>query len=54
MLVSAICGDGLPALREVLAVARVFYGIPDVRGPERERYFGNRKRSVSLAEVLPT
>ena len=31
-------------LREVVAAGHVFYGIPDVPGPGRERYSGNRKR----------
>jgi thioredoxin reductase len=34
--------DGLPALGEVAAADRIFYGIPDVLGAERERYAGKR------------
>jgi thioredoxin reductase len=32
--------DGLPALGETEAAARIFYGIPDVLGAERARYAG--------------
>lgn len=31
---------GLPALGEKMAAGRIFYGIPDVLGPYRERYAG--------------
>src|SRR6185437_1488729 len=34
--------DGLPALGEAAAADRVFYGIPDVLGSQRERYAGKR------------
>jgi hypothetical protein len=34
MLVSAICGGGLPALREFAAAVDVFHVILDVFGPE--------------------
>src|ERR687884_648367 len=34
--------DGLPALGEAAAADRIFYGIPDVLGAERERYAGKR------------
>src|SRR5438445_650972 len=34
--------DGLPAVGEVAAAERIFYGIPDVLGRDRRRYAGKR------------
>ncbi len=48
--------DGLPAVGEAEAADRVRYGIPDVRGDDRERYAGARTAVVgaghSAANVL--